>query len=391
MLSLYLHIPFCRKKCHYCDFLSGPAEAEVQEAYVKGLCGEIAREANGYTDRFVDTVFLGGGTPSLLTPKQISELFEQLRRSFRILPTAEISMEANPGTLDREKLVACGRAGVNRLSIGLQSSHNEELKLLGRIHTWEDFLQSWELVRREGFENVNIDLMSALPGQTAESYGNTLKRVLELEPEHISAYSLIVEEGTLFHEWFGEEGCGSKVREPSVFRPKAELPDEETDRQMYELTRQMLGEAGYERYEISNYSRPGYECRHNVGYWTGKEYLGLGLGASSYIDHRRFEREGDLQTYLHKTKAGISTALSPQILSGQDEMEEFMFLGLRLMKGVSEDTFLKRFGISMRERYGKTIRELEAKGLLEWQSEGRLALTKFGIDVSNLVFGEFLS
>ena len=385
-ISLYLHIPFCERKCHYCDFLSGPAPDETREAYVKALCGELRREGERYEHRAVDTVFIGGGTPSILAAAQLEQLMEATREAFVIRPEAEISMEANPGSADERKLRTWQKAGINRLSIGLQSADDEELKRLGRIHTRKDFLRTWEAARTAGFTNLNIDIMSALPGQNMASYERTLEEVLRLKPEHISAYSLIIEEGTLFYQWFGPEGVYTDSRQKEML-----LPDEEEDRLMYELTGTMLEAGGYQRYEISNYSLPGRECRHNIGYWTGKEYLGLGLGASSYMDHQRFARERELSVYLEKTAAGQDTGIEYQVLSKNEEMEEFLFLGLRMMMGVSADTFLTRFGVSMRERYGRQIEELVGKGLLEWRRDGRLALTKFGIDVSNLVFGEFLS
>ncbi len=378
-ISLYVHIPFCERKCHYCDFLSGPASKESREAYVEALCREIRTEGIRYGDRPVDTVFIGGGTPSILEAEQLERIMEALRDAFQIRIDAEISMEVNPGSADDRKLRAWHRSGVNRLSIGLQSADNEELKRLGRIHTMEDFLDTWEMARTIGFSNLNIDLMSALPGQSVKSYERTLEEVLKCRPEHISAYSLIIEEGTPFYDRYGSNG------------KETLLPDEEEDRLMYELTEVMLGAGGYRRYEISNYSLPGRECRHNIGYWTGKEYLGLGLGASSYMDHHRFTREEDVAAYLKKTAEGRDTGGEHQILSIREQMEEFMFLGLRLMEGVSVDDFRRRFGVPLRNVYGRQIEELERKGLLEWRPDRRLALTKFGIDVSNLVFGEFLS
>ena len=235
-ISLYLHIPFCERKCHYCDFLSGPAPDETREAYVEALCREIRREGERYGHRAVDTVFIGGGTPSILAAAQLEQLMEAMREAFVIRPEAEISMEANPGSADERKLRAWQQAGVNRLSIGLQSADDGELQRLGRIHTREDFLRTWEAARTVGFTNLNIDIMSALPGQNMASYERTLEEVLRLKPEHISAYSLIIEEGTLFYKWFGPEGVYTDSRQKEML-----LPDEEEDRLMYELTGAMLG------------------------------------------------------------------------------------------------------------------------------------------------------
>ena len=288
-ISLYIHIPFCVRKCHYCDFLSAPCDDETRQTYVEVLCTEIQQRAEQFKDKKVDTIFFGGGTPSILSIEQTKQIVSTIRKYFQILPDTEISMEMNPGTVDRKKLETYKKLGINRLSIGLQSADNEELKILGRIHTWEDFLQTWELVREVGFDNVNIDLMSALPGQTVESYEGTLRKVLALKPEHISAYSLIVEEGTLFYEWFESDN----EKEKRVTNKK--LPDENTDRQMYELTKKLLEEQGYYRYEISNYALKGYECKHNIGYWKRKEYLGLGLGAASllFIDTQVQQKKDD--------------------------------------------------------------------------------------------------
>lgn len=404
-LSLYIHIPFCVKKCHYCDFISAPCKEETRQEYVETLCMEIVQRAKLYKDRIVDTIFFGGGTPSLLSAGQMGKIMDVIRQEFRVLPEAEISMEVNPGTVTKEKLEAYQKCGVNRLSIGLQSANNEELKVLGRIHTWEVFENTWKQVRDLGFSNVNIDLMSALPGQTLESYENTLRKVLALKPEHISAYSLIIEEGTQFYEWFGEDS--------------SQLPDEITDRRMYEMTRTLLEEHGYYRYEISNYALEGYECKHNIGYWKRKEYLGLGLGAASLISNVRSSNVSELEEYLNlgrkinyktldsvekkmleqriengknvENEKNINWLESIEELSIKDQMEEFMFLGLRMMEGVSVQEFETQFGKPLKEVYGTQIAKLESQGLLQYREEtGRYALTLKGIDVSNQVFVEFI-
>ena len=378
-LSLYLHIPFCASKCHYCDFLSGPDTKENIERYVELLCKEIRIKAESLKaeEKITDTVFFGGGTPSLLEPGQMIKIMSTLREEFRILPEAEISLELNPGTVCKEKLKTYQQLGINRLSIGLQSANNEELKRLGRIHTYEEFLNTWQEVKRLGFSNINIDLMSSLPGQTLESYRNTLEKITSLKPEHISAYSLIIEEGTNFHNWYGEEGEKTK-----------ELPSEETDREMYYLTKTILRENGYERYEISNYSLPTHECRHNIGYWTGKPYLGMGLGASSYRNQERFQNEGRMKEYEDKILLGKDPIMERIPLELTERMQEFMFLGLRRMKGISEKDFSTEFGISLEQVYGDKLRALESQQLLAYD-QGRWYLTERGIDVSNRVFVEF--
>lgn len=395
-LSLYIHIPFCVRKCNYCDFLSAPCDEKTRQDYVNALCREIAQRAEEFQDRKVDTIFFGGGTPSILSPEQMEQIVSAIREKFEILSDAEISIEMNPGTVDKEKLRRYKKLGINRLSIGLQSANNEELKILGRIHTWENFLQTWEMVKEEGFFNVNIDLMSALPGQTLESYGETLRKVLALKPEHISAYSLIIEEGTQFYKWFGEEyegqseqvvqGNATDVNEALSIRKSKALPDEITDRKMYELTKALLEEQGYYRYEISNYALKGYECKHNIGYWKRKEYLGLGLGAASLISNMRSTNITDLQTYLKGGNQKEETKLSTT-----DQMEEFMFLGLRMMEGICPTEFEEQFGQSLQEVYGTQIAKLEKQGLLGFCRETqRYALTLQGIDVSNQVFVEFI-
>lgn len=394
-LSLYIHIPFCVRKCHYCDFLSAPCNEETRQKYVETLCMEVTQRAGKFKDRKVDTIFFGGGTPSILSIEQFGQIMAVIKQEFDVFPKAEISMEVNPGTVNREKLEAYRRLGVNRLSIGLQSADNEELKILGRIHTWEVFVQTWELVRETGFSNVNIDLMSALPGQTLESYESTLRKVLALKPEHISAYSLIIEEGTRFYEWFGDEAVAQVEEEcweydledkNVVFRTK-KLPDEITDRKMYDLTRTLLEEYGYYRYEISNYALKGYECKHNKGYWKRRDYLGLGLGAASLIDNVRSSNVSELAEYLE-----LNWSADQEELSHKDQMEEFMFLGLRMMEGVSVQEFKNQFGKSIDDVYGKQISKLQKQGLLEFnETTGRYALTLHGIDVSNQVFVEFIS
>lgn len=379
-LSLYIHIPFCAKKCYYCDFLSGPDSSENIQQYTKRLCREIETRAKKVGNRKTDTVFFGGGTPSLLNEEQITRVMKTLRKEFQILPEAEISLEMNPGTVSREKVMTYRELGINRLSIGLQSANNDELKKLGRIHTYETFLQTWEMVRSLGFSNINIDLMSALPGQTIDTYCDTLEKVVALHPEHISAYSLIIEEGTRFEDWYGEKG--DRIWE---------LPEESEERKMYYLTKEILLANGYHRYEISNYSLPGFSCRHNEGYWTGKEYLGFGVGASSYYKGERLRNEESLESYIMKASFGEDLSMEREKLSAEDQMAEFMFLGLRRMEGVSPEEFEKRFGKSMEEVFGKTLERLIEKGLLLYQEDiGRFALTEFGIDVSNQVFMEFI-
>ena len=373
-MELYLHIPFCVKKCAYCDFLSFPSGQELQRQYVKRLMEDIDCMGKKYGDIPIDTIFIGGGTPSVPESRLIVDLMEHVNRAFQISDGAEISMEANPGTVTREKLKEYQRAGINRISFGLQSANARELKLLGRIHTWAEFLESFALARECGFTNLNIDLMSALPGQTCESWKDTLKRVTDLEPEHISAYSLIIEEGTPFGEKYGSKE-GRKL-----------LPDEDSEREMYHETKRFLRECGYERYEISNYAKPGWECRHNIGYWTGVPYLGLGLGASSYMNGSRFAVSSDMQQYLGE-KPGTFTDVEK--LTKKDMEEEFFYVGLRMTAGVSLPEFERRFGVSAKDVYPGLMEMFVEEKAAVFQGD-RFVLTDYGLDVSNYIMAQFL-
>lgn len=433
-LAIYVHIPFCLRKCNYCDFLSAPAAEYEMEGYIRALGQEIKNFArknepllSGYE---VCSVFFGGGTPSLLAAGQLMGILGILRGCFCIRGDAEITVECNPGTLTERKLAEYRRAGVNRLSLGLQSANERELRLLGRIHTWEDFLSAYRLARKTGFDNVNVDIMSALPGQTADSYERTLRQVLTLRPEHISAYSLIIEEGTPFYELYGGErqdgvtlcgddgkkgqegdssrcrggraccGCGQEKEEvvfpgygggaPSGILPAAErLPDEDTERRMYVCTGELLRKEGYQRYEISNYALPGRECRHNICYWERTEYVGFGIGAASLFQGCRLENERDISEYERKIGQGLGACAGRDTLSKRECMEEFMFLGLRMMRGVSREAFFRQFGRDMDVVYGAVLKKYFELGFLG-EADGRVFLTERGIDVSNAVFCDFL-
>ena len=376
-MELYIHIPFCIRKCAYCDFLSFASAEEEKKRYVKALLEEIyGAEERGD----VVTIFFGGGTPSILAGQEILRIMDVVREKYSVARDAEITLEANPGTLTKEKLEAWKEAGVNRLSIGLQSAENEELKVLGRIHTWEEFLEGYQMARNVGFQNINVDLMSALPGQSGRTWRETLGKVAELNPEHISAYSLMVEEGTPFYEKYAGDVSRREKGMECEF-----LPSEEEERRMYEDTEKILRKNGYRRYEISNYAREGYECRHNCGYWQRVNYRGFGLGASSLINEVRFRNTADLNKYL----AHDFARREEEILSVQAQMEEFMFLGLRLMRGISTATFETYVGRSYDRVYGEVSRRLEEKGLLSRKGD-RVFLTDRGIDVSNCVLAEFL-
>ncbi|WP_349669299.1 radical SAM family heme chaperone HemW [Lacrimispora sp.] len=397
-MEIYVHIPFCARKCAYCDFLSFPGNKRMQQEYTDQLLEEIKYQS-AYTREYqVISIFIGGGTPSILETNQMTAILDALNSQFDIHPEAEITLEANPGTVTSEALIQYKRGGVNRISMGLQSADDKELGYLGRIHTYDEFLKSYQRVRMAGFDNVNVDLISAIPGQTLESWKNTLKKVTMLKPEHISAYSLIVEEGTPFYDRYGdhvEMDNDSMTREERRrLMSLPELPDEDMEREMYYLAREYLKEQGYERYEISNYSRKGYECRHNIGYWTGVEYLGLGLGSSSYIEGCRFHNTASYQDYIKgsfERKEEFDKLLRQEFehLSMEEKMEEFMFLGLRLIEGVSAHGFVSSFGQNIRHVYGPVLDKLEQEGLMELK-EGFYRLTERGIDISNYVMSEFL-
>ena len=371
-LELYVHIPFCVRKCQYCDFLSGPSDEETKDRYIEALLKEI-RAAEHTEDYEIVSVFIGGGTPSALKAEAIASIMRTLQEQFFFCEDAEVTIEANPGTVDLEKLTIYRNVGINRLSLGLQSTDAEELKLLGRIHSYEEFLKSYEWAREAGFCNISVDLMSAIPKQTIHSYEKNLRTIAELSPEHISAYSLIIEEGTPFYEDENLEDL---------------LPSEEDEVRMYQMTAQILKEYGYEQYEISNYAKKDFESRHNLGYWSHIPYLGVGLNASSYMDERRFENPSDMKQYLKITSFDeLYSQTRP--LSVHEQMEEFMFLGLRKTKGISKNKFEERFGCSVDSVYEKPLKESIEQGFIKEQGD-RILLTQEGILVSNQVLCEFL-
>ena len=369
-LELYLHIPFCIKKCDYCDFLSGPSTRTGQESYIYALLREI-KAVSAVEKRSVDTVFIGGGTPSVPECDVMEKLLQGLQENFHFSPNAEITIEANPGTLTSEKLALYRKYGINRISIGLQSPKDEELEVLGRIHNYRQFLESYQMAREAGFSNINVDMMFAIPGQSYEGWIENLRTVAELGPEHISAYSLIVEEGTPFS------------------KRELELPDEDTEYRMYEDVAKVLGEYDYHQYEISNYAKENRECRHNEGYWQRKDYRGLGLGAASLIGNERFTNTRDMQEYLENSGVPERIRKDREVLTEKDEMAEFMFLGLRMTEGVSKAEFQEYFGNAVEKIYGEVLEKYKRQGMLA-EKENRIFLTRAGIHVSNVVMADFL-
>ena len=404
-LSIYIHIPFCIRKCLYCDFLSFPLSASRfgnvlsdsagarMISYVNYLQEEIIGAAPKYQEYQVLSVFFGGGTPSLLPTGEVRRIMDTIRKCYRVAEDAEITIEMNPETVTEEKLQEYITYGINRLSIGLQSADDDELMRIGRIHDYRTFEKAYELSRKVGFHNINIDLMAALPEQSVDSYEWTLKKVTSLAPEHISAYSLTLEEGTPLHK-VQTEYC--------VYR----FPSEEEDREMYALTEKILGACGYHRYEISNYAMDGYECRHNKVYWQRGNYVGFGLGASSMVNNLRWSNPADMELYSAYTECFAQDAnrdgghaasehdacghmVNKHLLTIHEQMEEYMFLGLRMMRGVSMKKFAENFGTSIETVYGAVMDKLCTQGLLV-REEGYIQLTARGIDISNYVMAQFL-
>ena len=386
------------QKCVYCDFLSAPAGEDVKRKYIEALICEINITCGLYNDRLsgyqVKTIFFGGGTPSAVKPEYIRDIMKCLNEHFDIAEGAEVTIECNPGTLDINKADIYRECGINRISFGLQSADNTELKMLGRIHTFEQFKESLSIAEKAGFDNINVDIMSALPGQTMESYKRTVEKVLECNVKHISAYSLIVEEGTPLYDRLDTD--------------YPELPDEDIERQMYYYTQDSLASAGYVHYEISNYARPGYECRHNISYWERTDYLGFGIGAASLFEEIRHTNITDINMYIDKCGGMINAGSCMdnnvtagnynrlyeiyddiQKLSLNDRMEEFMFLGLRKIGGISKAEFEKTFSKNIADVYGKVIEENVLNGLLVDDGDV-IKLTDRGVDISNVVMAEFL-
>lgn len=398
-MGIYIHIPFCVKKCNYCDFLSFPGTDALQSQYIEALLKEIRAYAGLYGSKGlisvanIDTIFIGGGTPSLLPPLYIHRILTEIYANFNVAKDAEITIECNP-TANHDNYHIYRQAGINRISIGLQSANDRELKALGRIHNYKQFTVAYNKARQEGFDNINIDVMSALPAQSLSSYKNTLSSILELEPEHISAYSLIIEEGTPFYDIYNE------YKKESCYPP---LPDEDTEREMYYLTKSMLADKGYNRYEISNYAKPFRECKHNLRYWERKNYLGFGLGASSYIEETRFKNTSDIPQYIEACKKLTTDSLSSsnyyidalidkeylEILNTEDSMAEFMFLGLRKTAGIRKSDFFLYFKKDIHTIYSSVIEKHKKEGLLV-ETDETLYLSDKGLDLSNYIFSDFI-
>ena len=378
MAGIYIHIPFCVRKCLYCDFVSGEGTVKDMEMYVDSLVNEIN---NTYIEECIDSVFVFFFTLYILSGKLLVMIFDTLNNKFDFDRNCEITIEANPGTIDENKLESYLKCGINRLSIGLQSADDKELAKLGRIHNYEQFLESYSLAKNKGFTNINIDLMSALPGQTIESYKDTIDKVLGLNPAHISAYSLIIEEGTFFYDKYNIDNEKLPAEE--------RLPSEETEREMYYYTKEALAKKGYFRYEISNYSKPGFECRHNLKYWNRENYYGFGVCAASFVNNRRYRNISDTKKYISLKGNPDEVREEVTHLTQKEAMEEFMFLGLRKINGVSKEKFKNEFAKDISEVYGNVIEKYKKINLID-ENDEYILLTDKGIDVSNIVMSEFL-
>ncbi len=412
-LGIYIHIPFCVHKCIYCDFLSSPADEKTRKRYVRALIREINlttegkiksnkniidkknndNNNNNISKDIVTSIFIGGGTPSVIDASDIKNIIEAVKHNYNVSDDAEITIECNPGTLDKKKAEIYRQAGINRISFGLQSTDNNELRMLGRIHTYEQFLDSLRIAAKAGFDNINIDLMSALPGQTIESFKSVLNTAISLGTRHISVYSLIVEDGTQL---------------ASNIDKYPQIPSDEEDRDMYHMTKKILEAAGYKQYEISNFAKSGYECRHNIKYWERCNYVGFGIGAASLYDNRRYTNISDINKYMdillgakdngeckeeccdnHDNGEVSQIRTDIEELTKDDEMSEYMFLGLRKTKGIDIRDFKEKFGCDIYDVYDKPIKDNIAAGLLI-KKDNYLYLSQRGIDISNTVMSDFV-
>ena len=370
-LSLYIHIPFCKQKCFYCDFPSYARLEDLKEDYVKALCKEIKDKASKYK---IKSIFIGGGTPSYLNEDEIEQVLSEISK-LDLEDNMEFTMECNPGTLTEEKLKVMLKGGVNRISMGLQAVQNSLLKEIGRIHTFKIFEENFNLARKVGFKNINVDLMFGLPNQSVEEWEESLRKIASLEPEHISAYSLIIEEDTGFYKLWENN--------------KLLLPNEEEERIMYSKTKEILASYGYKQYEISNYAKEGYECYHNKVYWKCEEYLGLGSASSSFINEKRIKNIEDVKTYIERINKNESIIDEVIENKNKDNIEEFIFMGLRMLEGINLSEFKNKFNTNIEDMYKEVIEKNINNNLLIIEND-RLKLTSKGIELSNSVMSDFI-
>ena len=383
-MELYVHIPFCVQKCKYCDFLSGNYDVKLRERYTYALISEIESYKERFKDEVITSIYIGGGTPTYLEVVFMQRILDAVFANFNVAKDAEISMECNPGTGSLEAFKIYRHLGVNRLSIGLQSANDDELELLGRVHDYKKFEQTYREAQLAGFDNINVDLMSGLPYQTWNKLSESIKKVVHLKPAHISLYSLIIEEGTEFYEKYGED-----VKRRDNDLDTVALPDLDEEYELLKNAQAMLSEAGYHQYEISNFAKEGKECKHNIGYWRRVPYLGVGIGAASLVDEVRYSNERDITKYISLLEADESPRVEEIELSKRDAISEYMYLGLRMNEGIHRQTFYELFGNTVEGLYDKVIKKNEALGLLK-VAEGRIFLTEKGMDVANQVMADFL-
>ena len=370
-ISLYVHIPFCKQKCLYCDFPSYAGKEKLMNEYITALNKEILQKAKGYS---INSIFIGGGTPSYLNNSNLQSLLSTLNK-LNLKEDLEFTVECNPGTLNKNNLEIMKKNNVNRISMGLQSTKNSILKEIGRIHTYEDFKNNYLLARKLGFNNINIDLMFGLPNQTLEDWKNSLEEIIKLEPDHISAYSLIIEEGTCFYNLYEQD--------------KLNLPDEEKERMMSLIAKEILVKHNYHQYEISNFAKKDKECFHNKVYWKCNEYLGLGVSASSFIDRKRIKNIDNIEKYIQRINKNEDIVEEVHVNDIKDDMEEFVFMGLRMVEGISIDEFKKKFNKDIYEVYGEVIQKNIKRELLICNSEN-LYLSSKGVEISNYVMSDFI-
>jgi oxygen-independent coproporphyrinogen III oxidase len=372
MISLYIHIPFCKKKCNYCDFSSFAGKEDLMPSYIESIKKESSFTSASYNHPKVSTIFIGGGTPTLLSDELMSSLFETIKNDFDVDEKAEISVEANPGTINGAKMINLASLGVNRVSLGAQSFNDKLLKKLGRIHQAYEIVSAVEAVRAAGINNINLDLIFGLPDETLKDWENTLNKAIDLEPQHIAAYNLTIEEGTPF---FTEKNKGS-----------LHLPNEDMELDMFKLAIDKLAKNGYAHYEISNFAKPGFECEHNKTYWTMKNYIGLGAGAHSFINGERIENLPSIDDYIKNEPSAIKKSHKN---TKKETMQEMIFLGLRLMEGFNLNDFTNRFGIGFRELYKQEIQDLTGDKMIEFKGKN-VVLTQKGLYLANEVFRKFL-
>lgn len=373
-ISLYIHIPFCAQKCLYCDFPSFARKDHLRKAYIEALNKEIISLREKHNNLEINTIFIGGGTPSVLEADELECLLKEVAK-LNMAKDIEYSMECNPGNLTEEKLEVMKKYGVNRISMGLQAKQDNLLKGLGRIHNYKTFKENFLLAKKVGFNNINVDLMFGLPNQRLNEWEETLREIISLEPAHISAYSLIIEEGTAFYNLYEND--------------KLKLPTEEEERKMYHLAKKILEENGFNQYEISNYAKEGKECRHNLAYWNMDNWIGVGSAAASYINGKRIKNISSVEKYINSINEKGEAVEEIINNSKNDNMEEFMFMGLRKINGIDENEFKNRFSMNINDVYGEILNKYTGEGLLIRES-GRIFLSEKGIEISNIIMADFL-